>query len=149
MNPSPGPGPDTEVPMSDTILFRLSRGGDLLDEIAARAEGLGMRRGTVQVIGALERASLGYYDQARQEYEPHEVEEPVELLAGLGNVSLKDGEVFVHLHLTLSRRDGSCLGGHANPGCVVFAGECALREVEGPDLVREHDPETGLFLWRR
>ncbi len=133
--------------MSDTVMFRLAKGGDLLEEIGRVVEGLGIRRGLVQVIGALERASLGYYHQDSREYEDHEVNEPVELLSGMGNISLKDGEPMVHLHLVLSGKDGACLGGHAMPGCVIFAGECAVRPVEGPDLVREYDEATGLFLW--
>lgn len=133
--------------MPQSVLFRLPKGGDLIEEITKVAEGLGMRRGLVQVIGALERAGLGYYRQDSREYEAHEVTEPVELLSGLGNVSLKDGQVFVHLHLVLSDKTGACLGGHAMPGCVIFAGECALLPMEGADLVREYDEETGLFLW--
>lgn len=133
--------------MSDTIMFRMPKGGDLLEEIGRVAEGLGMRRGLVQVIGALERASLGFYHQDTREYEAHEVDQPVEMLSGLGNVSLKDGQPFVHLHLVLSDKTGACIGGHAMPGCVIFAGECAIRPVEGPDLVRQFDEATGLFLW--
>jgi predicted DNA-binding protein with PD1-like motif len=75
------------------------------------------------------------------------VNEHVEILSGQGNVSLKDGKPFVHLHLVLGRSDGSCLGGHAAAGCKIFACEAAILALDGPALVREPDEATGLALW--
>jgi predicted DNA-binding protein with PD1-like motif len=52
------------------------------------------------------------------------------------------------VHLTLADRDGRAFGGHAAPGCVVFACELVLSELHGPSLERAHDETTGLPLWR-
>jgi hypothetical protein len=133
---------------NDHFLGRLPKGGDLLESLNTICADRGYTRGTVQLIGALEKAALGFYRQAEQRYVSHEVDENVEILAGLGNISIKDGKPFVHLHLTLGREDGTCLGGHAMPGCIVFACEAALLPLEGPELVRAPDQPTGLPLWR-
>lgn len=130
------------------VLTRLNKDADLVEEVTRVAREHGITKGVVQVIGALQRAELGYYHQDRREYESHPVEKNVELLAGVGNLSLLDGELFAHLHLTLSDESGAALGGHAMPGCVIFAAECFIREVEGADLVREYDEPTGLKLWK-
>lgn len=133
--------------MSKEILTRLRKGEDLVTELTRVCEENDITRGTVQVIGALEKAELGYYNQQTFEYEAHPVDKNVELLAGMGNISLKDSKVFVHLHLTLSDETGAALGGHAMEGCTIFAAEAFIREVEGKPLKRVYDEPTKLFLW--
>ncbi len=133
--------------MSKEILTRLPKGGDLVTELTRIAKENNITRGTVQVIGALEKAELGFYNQNTFSYESHPVDKNVELLFGMGNISLKDDEVFVHLHLTLSDATGAALGGHAMEGCIIFAGEAFIREVAGEPLNRVYDEATKLFLW--
>jgi uncharacterized protein len=130
-------------------MARLPKGIDLLAALETLCAETGLTRGLVQVIGALEHSVVGYYRQGERRYVDMEIKENVEILSGLGNVSLKDGKPFVHLHLVLGREDGSCVGGHAMPGCLIFAAEAALFALDGPPLEREYDPETGLALWRK
>ncbi len=63
-------------------------------------------------------------------------------------MSRRDGATAAHVHLTLADRDGRAFGGHAAPGCVVFACEIVLSELHGLSLEREYDETTGLPLWR-
>jgi predicted DNA-binding protein with PD1-like motif len=129
------------------VVARLDHGGDLLAQIAAVAEAHGIATGEVRAVGALQRAELAFYEQTEKRYESHAVERPLELLALVGNVSRRDGETAVHAHLVLGEADGRCLGGHALPGCVVFACELVLEELVGETLERGHDEVTGLPLW--
>lgn len=131
----------------NNVLTRLPKESDLLQEINALCKAKNIRRGTLQVMGALERVSLGYYQMDEQKYITRDFDEHVEILVGTGNVSIKDGEPFVHLHLTLGREDFTAIGGHCMPGCVVFAAEVSIIPLEGEDLVREFDAPTGLPLW--
>lgn len=135
--------------MNTHFLERLPKDADLIDTLNALCAERGVERGVVQLIGALQKGKLGYYIQSEQRYVFHEVNEAVEILVGLGNISLKDGKPFVHLHLTLSKQDCSTMGGHAMPGCVIFAAECAIFPLEGAPLVRELDTATGLPLWKK
>jgi predicted DNA-binding protein with PD1-like motif len=130
-----------------SIMARLPTGGDLVEELTKLVTARNLTRGGIMVVGALRKARLGYYRQEKQEYVALAVDRPVEIAAGMGNISVKDGKPFVHLHLVLSGEDGSCLGGHAMPGCEVFAAEAVMRGLDGDPLVREHDAATGLFLW--
>ena len=102
----------------------------------------------LRAIGALQEARLAFYDQHERAYEEFAVSEAVELLALVGNVSQRDGATAVHAHATLGRHDGSCLGGHVMPGCVIFACELVLQELVGESLERVYDEQTGLPLWR-
>jgi predicted DNA-binding protein with PD1-like motif len=129
------------------VVARLEHDGDLLQQIAAVTDAHDMRAAEVRAIGALRSARLAFYDQSAREYRELAVDEPVELLSLLGNVSRKDGAAFVHAHAALSRHDGACLGGHVAQGCVIFACELVVQELVGAPLEREFDEVTGLALW--
>ena len=96
-------------------------------------------------IGAFERAVVGFYNLERQEYEHIPVEEETEVLSVLGNLSLTDEGPRVHLHATLSRRDGSALGGHLFEGVVAATLEVFVHQTATP-LRRVPDPAAGIPL---
>jgi hypothetical protein len=124
----------------------LERGEDLLEGLDRAVKELGLQAGTLQVIGALEKATVGYFDPAAKEYQPVSTGH-VEIASGLGNVSLRDGEPFIHLHLVLSGPDGPALGGHAMEGCKAFVVEAYFRALAGPPPVRQESPAHGLKIW--
>jgi len=136
-----------DVKHSRRIMGRLGHDKDLLEELTAVAAGEGVTLGRVEAIGAVKRARLGYYNQEEREYEFHEVDQPMEIISLLGNVSLKDGKPMVHAHVTLADREGRAFGGHLAPGTVVFACEFVMQALEGAELKRAHDDPTGLPLW--
>ena len=133
--------------MRDSLLVRLPKGEDLLSALVAICLEKNITKGHVSLIGALEKAELGYYPQDTRKYVTHTLNEGTEILAGLGNVSLKDGQPIIHLHLTLLKGDFTITGGHAMPGNIIFAGEACITPIEGPRLHRGLDAATGLPLW--
>ena len=129
------------------ILEGLPHGSDLLEAITDLARENGIKVGTIMAIGAVKRARIGYYDQTAREYRERDIEEPMEISSCLGNISLKDGEIFVHAHITLADSEGRVAGGHLCPGTIIFAAECRITELKGESLVRSYDETTGLSLW--
>jgi uncharacterized protein len=124
----------------------LERGEDLLDGLNRAVKDLGLEAATLQVIGALEEATVGYFDPGAKEYRPISTGH-VEIASGVGNVSLRDGEPFVHLHLVLSGPDGHAVGGHAMNGCRAFVVEAYFRALAGHPPVRVESPGHGLKIW--
>ncbi len=136
-----------EFPTERVLLGRLERGDDLLEALTDLCRRQGVSAGTVQAIGAVEHAAIGFYDQRAGRYESISLLEELEIASLLGNVSLKDGEPLVHAHVVLADATGLCRGGHLLPGTSVFACEFTLRVLEGPALERTLDEATGLPLW--
>jgi len=131
------------------FIGRFKTGSDLLGSLTSFCDKENIRLGVFTVIGAVRSAKLGYYDQALNEYTGCvEVDKTLEIASCVGNISLKDSEVFVHAHVTFADHEGNCYGGHLMPGAKVFAAEYYIEELEGKELNREHDPETGLSLWK-
>jgi hypothetical protein len=71
-----------------------------------------------------------------------ELQEPLEIVSLVGTVA-KAGESF-HLHASVSRRDGSVVGGHIKGAApVATTAELVLTELPEVTFTREPDPATG------
>ena len=130
------------------LISRLPHGGDLLESITTICTENEIHTASVKAIGALSSAVIGFYDQEAQQYITIELEGRWEVASLMGNVSIRDGQPFCHLHVTLADEKGNAKGGHLMKGCTIYAGEAVIEEFSGPELVREFDEETQLYLWK-
>jgi hypothetical protein len=131
----------------EVLTGRLSHGADLLEEITDICRRENIQLGWFEALGAVKKARLAFYNQETHDYEFLMLDEPLEITKLVGNVSLKDGNPFVHAHMTLADKAGNVYGGHLASGTVVFACEFILEIFDGPVLKRELDEVTGLSLW--
>lgn len=131
-----------------TIALIYDAGDEVVAPLQRFAADHGLTASRISAIGAFERATLGYFDWQRKDYERIEVGEQVEVLSLLGDVALDEsGKPKVHIHAVLGRRDGSTVGGHLLEAKVRPTLELLL--VESPNyLKRVHDPQSGLPLIR-
>lgn len=127
---------------------RLKKGEDLLEGLQGVIEQHGITAGIVTGIGAVSSARIACLNQQTKQYEEKAFQEAMEIVSLHGNASLKEGRVFAHLHVALSRADFSVLGGHLLPGNTVYAFEFEILRLEGESFSRHFDEETGLFLWK-
>ncbi len=127
-------------------MFRVPEDEELVSYLESFARERGIKAGLVGGIGALKGCVLGFYNRERREYEQIRVDEEVELANLTGNISIREGEPFVHVHALVGRRDGSTLSGHLFEA-RVFVAEISVLELVGEvELRRER--YGGLWLWR-
>lgn len=94
-------------------LLKLERGEEAMDLLRRFADERQVRAGVLRGIGAALSAELAYFNMAEKRYEIIPVQEVTEVISFLGNVGRgEDDRPIVHVHGTLSRRDGSAVGGH-------------------------------------
>jgi len=124
---------------------RLEHGTDWRSQIEAFADDEGIDAAFFYGLGAVQDATVLFYDQDDEEYESVTFDEPLEVTAAVGNISWLDDDRFAHTHVTLSRDDGTTVAGHLDRA-TTFAGELYVREFD-TKLEREHDDETDLDLW--
>ena len=134
------------------MMGRLEKGADIINALETFCAQQQIKAAWVNVIGALDKATISYYDQKQHQYFHLPLHGEYEIVSCSGNISLKDGNPFAHLHMVLSDTDYVTYGGHLWPGTVsVFAAEFVLFTLEGEagqaDLMRCADIETGLALW--
>ena len=106
-------------------------------------EGIGYA--TLTGLGAVRWLKLAYWNALTRAYEEHELEEQLEVVSLVGNVSLRDDQPFLHWHVSLGRHDLSMLGGHfldaiAHPNLEVWI------QHEAGAVHRRVEPASGLAL---
>lgn len=125
---------------------------DTDDEVIAALERhckrAGIRAAHFAAVGAFRSATLAYFDVETLEYEEIEVDEQVEVTALIGNVGVHEGDVVVHAHCVLGRRDGTTIAGHLIEAHVRPTLELFLTAFD-TELRRHTDEETGLPLIQR
>ena len=94
----------------------------------------------------MNHAVLRFRDPATKNYGDKVFEEQMEISSLVGNISEKDGKVYLHLHANFGRRDYTVVGGHLL-SCVLN-GACELVVTRFNCKVgRRFDEETGLNLY--
>lgn len=133
-----------------TFVAKLDHQADLLEELNKICQHEYIKAGYIQVIGAISSLKYGFFDQDEKEYtyNTYAYDESMEIVSCSGNVSVKDGKPFCHMHIVASDKKGKCVGGHLVAGTSIYAAEVVIQEILGEDLVREIDDTTKLTLWK-
>jgi len=136
----------TESKTGKLVFARLFEGEDLLDTVALAAEKAEVLAGFFFLIGTLKKAKMGFLREGK--YETTEINQPLEIVSCLGNISDKEGKIFVHAHIAVSDEKGRVFGGHAMSGCIIGAtGELVLVEAVNIRLLRKFEESVKLYLW--
>lgn len=123
----------------------IPRGVDLLDYLNKFAGENGVETAIVMAIGSLYDVEIGYYDTGEDRYVVNKLNGFYELLSGLGNISLREGKPFTHIHVVLGDRMGRTYGGHLVSG-KVFVVEAKIMVLKGEPARRSRITNT-LWLW--
>ena len=122
-------------------------GDEVIAGLTTFARDEGLEASDFTALGAFSSALLGFFDIERKDYRTIPVDEQVEVLTLVGNVTLDAGEPKVHAHVVLGCADGMARGGHLLAGHVRPTLELIL--TESPvQLRRRFDADTGLALIR-
>lgn len=132
---------------ADRVLVgRIMPGEDVTEAVTAMIKEHNIKSGLVNIIGALKRFTIGYFDLETKDYNFKTYEENVELVSCMGNIAWEDDEPVVHLHFIVAREDYSLMGGHlGEPSIVSVTGEVYIYETE-QKLERANDPAFNLSL---
>ncbi|PZQ50065.1 MAG: hypothetical protein DI556_08310 [Rhodovulum sulfidophilum] len=137
------------------IAARIHPDRDVLASIAEICLAHGVTCGQLATtIGSFRRLAMHYVD--RVEPTPEEgytrqliLEGPFSLIAGQGLVSPGDtpGTLNIHYHAVASGKDNKFYGGHIEPGTITLTTlDLFITEIEGIDILRGRDPETGVIV---
>jgi len=127
-------------------ILRIDRGEEIVETLTKYCKENNINLGIVVGIGAVNNAVIGLFKCATKEYIKTEITGDHEITSLLGNISTKDGETYLHLHINLSDEKYQTRGGHLNSAIVSGTGEIFIIEVEG-NVDRKFSDEIGLNLF--
>ena len=131
--------------MGDRVQVRFASGEQLVAPLLAWLTEEGIGYSTITGLGAVRSARVSYWNADTQEYEAHDLPEQMEVVSLIGNVTIKEGAPFLHIHVTLGKRDLSIIGGHLNDLTVHPNLELWLRP-EDEAVERRLDEACGLYV---
>lgn len=121
---------------------------EIFSSIEAFCKEKNILSGRVDGLGAVSEATFRYLNPSTMQYVDKTFCEQMEITNLTGNISRKDGKPYLHVHITASRSDYSCIGGHMLSGVVNGACELFVEDFACPSIGRYKDAETGLNLYK-
>ncbi|WP_333870400.1 PPC domain-containing DNA-binding protein [Desulforamulus putei] len=129
------------------FVVRLDKGEEILTCLKILCKENGIRLGAVSGIGAVNKAVVGLFETATKTYHPKEFIGDMEISALVGNISEMNGEVYLHLHVTLTDPSYNAFGGHLTSAVVSATSEIVIDVIDG-HLDRAFSEEIGLNLFK-
>jgi len=124
-------------------IYSLKAGARIPDDILAIVKREKVVTARVEAIGGVEELCLAYFNRDTRRYEEHDFKEFLEVTGILGNITLKDGKPFLHIHGTFGRKDLSALAGHVMTAKVFPLLEVVITSTKNRAL-RRFDDQLGL-----
>ena len=120
---------------------------EISEALAAFCEEKSILAGNIIGLGAISEATFRFLNPATKAYVDKTFKEQMEITNLTGNISQKDGQPYLHVHITASRSDYSCIGGHLLEARINGACELFVTAFADTRIGRRPDPETGLNLY--
>ncbi len=133
-----------ELPTAASKTYRVSfgTGDELVAGLTEFAATHHIVSGHITGIGGLITATLGWGDPAVGAMKKIAVDQKCELVSLIGNVSMRDGHPYVHLHAIVSFSDGSTKAGHLIDAHVNPLAEIYIVTTAAPDLDTNSKPHN-------
>jgi len=96
-------------------------------------------------IGAVNGATLGWFDPHRKMYKKIPINGQHEVIGMSGDIALYQGKPVVHTHMVVGTSDGTTRGGHVLAAYVSPTLEVMVT-VDPVAMLKRFDPETDLTL---
>lgn len=129
-----------------TVTFSVDSGADVIEAIRTFVSDQHITHGAVRGIGAVESATLRFFDPIQKTYQDHEFNEQMEIAHLEGNISSLNGKVYLHIHAVLGKSDCSTVSGHLLNAKIKGAGEFFIQNIPA-DCPRKFSEEIGLNLY--
>lgn len=131
---------------SNVHVLLIERGEKIIEQLLAYCKKESIYAGSFTGIGAVDEAELAHYIVNNKKYSSKVFKEPMEICTMTGNVSIMNGEPYIHAHITLGKGDFTLVGGHLKEATVHAVCEVYLIEVS-KKIERKHQESLGLNVW--
>jgi len=128
-------------------VVRIDKGEEVLEKIKELCEKEHIKTGNVYGLGATDYVKVGLFNTKEKEYHSTVLEGPMEITSIIGNISTKEGENYLHLHINVANEEMKTFGGHLNECRISATCELYVTALE-IEVEREFSEEIGLNLYK-
>lgn len=130
----------------DVFLIRLDRGDRIKENIMKFCCDNKIEAGYFSGIGAGEMFDLAVYRKKIEGYKSKKIKGEYEITSLMGDVTLKEGKPFIHIHITLASDNMKSFGGHLNEGIITATGEIFFTVIKEAKIKRKLNEEVNIYL---
>ncbi len=132
---------------ASTYVVSIRNGADLVEALNDFVEVNKISLGSVTGIGAINKATLRFFDPTTKKYIDKIFSGQMEVANLTGNISTKDGKAYTHYHVTLGNDKYQGLAGHLLNATINGAGEFYIYAIPMGKLERTFDENIGLNFY--
>lgn len=132
--------------VENNYILRIDRGEEIVDSIKKACIENKIKAGGIIGIGAVDELKIGIYNVPNKEYLSETLKGSYEVTNLTGNISTMNGEIYLHLHITVTDENFNAKGGHLNFAIVGGTCEIIIKEIKDT-IERKKDLETGLNIY--
>jgi predicted DNA-binding protein with PD1-like motif len=127
------------------VVVRIDKGEEIVDALKTICKKLDIKLGSIVGIGATDQITIGLLNTKTKKYQSKEFTGDHEIAPLVGNITLMNDEVFLHLHVTICNVEHKAIGGHLISAVISATFEGIIDIIEG-QVTREFNDEVGLNL---
>ncbi|MTI47302.1 PPC domain-containing DNA-binding protein [Sporosalibacterium faouarense] len=127
--------------------LRIDKGEEVVGSLYNFCKENNVKLGSLTGLGAADRLTVGLYNTETHEYHNKELIGEYEITNLTGNITTKDGELYLHLHITVGNEEYEAFGGHLNECHISGTCEIILDTVDG-EVGRFFDESSGLNIFK-
>lgn len=130
----------------NVIVLRCQIGEDIVEKITEVAKIEKIKLASISGVGATANFTVGFFETKTHIYHKENHVGDHEILSLVGNITDKDGQVYLHLHICCGNDMGQFVGGHLNQAIVSATAEIFITTIDGV-VGRKFDEQSGLNLF--
>ncbi|GIW66312.1 MAG: hypothetical protein KatS3mg095_0210 [Candidatus Parcubacteria bacterium] len=127
------------------FLIRIEPDEELFDSLINFSKKYKIKSGFFYGIGASKKCVIGRYNENKKDYDWFEIKKQMEIGSLIGNLTLKEDRLYLHIHATLGDRNLKAISGHLKE-LIVFPTCEIMFFTFNKKIERKFDKLTGLFL---
>jgi predicted DNA-binding protein with PD1-like motif len=128
---------------NNKVIVRIDKGEELVDCLKTICKKLDIKLGSIVGIGSTDKITIGLLNTKTKKYQLKEFTGDHEIASLVGNITMMNGEVYLHLHLTICNVEHKAIGGHLTSAIISATFEGIIDIIEG-HVTREYNDDVGL-----
>ena len=129
------------------IIARLDQGDEVLESIKNIAVLENIKLAKVSAIGATNEFTIGAYNVEEKKYYKKDYKGIYEIVSLIGNITMMDDTVYLHIHMGVADEKGNFIGGHLNKAIISATCEIFINIING-DVGRVLNDKIGLNVFK-
>jgi predicted DNA-binding protein with PD1-like motif len=127
----------------DTYFIRLDPGEEIVSSLHSFCKQHSIKLGKITGLGATNQATIGLFDSSTKKYHTHDFKGDHEISLLYGNITTKNNEPYLHMHIVVCDAEHHAFGGHLSSAWVSVTFEGIIETYDGT-VERVIDPQSGL-----